>query len=369
MNEGVRSFEEEWPDLARRLHSMLGAKRIPPWRREDIVQETGLRLFRMWDAVDPERPLWALTVTIALNLVRDEARRQASREILGAVPDIAAPSENVERSGLARVELRAVEKALTQMTPAHRSVLLAEVGDESVSSERGPNAVKMLRMRARRRLTSLLDAASASVGVVGLRLRKLTGIEHHFVPLRNLTSSPFEHAVGPATAGVLAALAFLAIGGPDLGAWLDKIPSDENVAAPKGAVSMSFDAAGSAGTAGDAGLDIVTPNGDDAAAITGSSPYSKENPYRVPVPVVPVAGEDGYIEGEAHLGFLGMGVRFGEHKGRPLCHSAPVVTEARCARRHRARSSSEGTPGGLQAGAKARARFGPLVLIVGYETS
>src|SRR5918998_318816 len=158
---GTHMFEDQWPDPARRLDAMLAGKRVPAHKRDDVVQETGLRLFRMWGQVDPERPLWALVVTIALNLLRDEARKRPEREVLGLVPDRPA-DQDVERAGLARLEWRRVQKAMDQLSPAHRSILMAELGDEGALAARGANATKMLRMRARRRLSALLDVASAS---------------------------------------------------------------------------------------------------------------------------------------------------------------------------------------------------------------
>ncbi|MDQ3952974.1 MAG: sigma-70 family RNA polymerase sigma factor, partial [Actinomycetota bacterium] len=210
---GGHAFERQWPDLARRLDTMLAGKRVPPHKRDDIVQETGLRLFRMWDQVDPERPLWALVVTIALNLLRDEARKRPEREVLGLVPDRPA-DQDVERAGLARLEWRRVQSAMTQLSPAHRSILMAELGDEASVSSRGPNATKMLRMRARRRLNALLDVASASGVVVAIRIRRLFDFEHHVIALRSLLSSS-ENLAAPAAAGFLSAVAlFAASAGP-----------------------------------------------------------------------------------------------------------------------------------------------------------
>ena len=36
---GSQNFEQQWPDLARRLDTMLAGKRVPPHKRDDIVQE------------------------------------------------------------------------------------------------------------------------------------------------------------------------------------------------------------------------------------------------------------------------------------------------------------------------------------------
>lgn len=70
-----RDFESEWALLATRLKSFLSRKNVPAGKHDDLIQETALRLYKIWDTVDRARPAWALTVTIALNLLRDEYRR------------------------------------------------------------------------------------------------------------------------------------------------------------------------------------------------------------------------------------------------------------------------------------------------------
>ncbi len=312
----ARTFEEEWPDLARRLHSMLAGKRIPAGKREDIVQETGLRLFRMWAAVDPERPVWALAVTIALNLVRDEARRGIGREVLGFVPDIANPHEDVERSGLARIELGRVERALLELTPAHRSILLAEVGDAEPATDRGPNAVKMLRMRARRRLHSLLDATTAGSAAFVGRIRVSLGLDRHMHSLRS--AGDLQQYQLPAVAGVLAMMSILAA----IPAGNGTFGSPDDPAGP-------FD--------GDGGkVQIVLASAPDmkvsgSEASIGSSalkpvrysPKAKSyRPYRVPVPQ-----DVGWLEGEAEVGVFGMGAQLGERDGKPGCIFGMPVRE------------------------------------------
>jgi DNA-directed RNA polymerase specialized sigma24 family protein len=156
---GKPSFEEAWPELASRLTAKL-RRRASPWLTDDIVQETGLRLFKMWDSVDPELSPWGLTLTIAKNLLWDAQNRNGSRELLIELPEQPV-SYNVENAGMARLELRRVGRALGQMSHKHRSVLLAELGETEVSSP-SPAATKMLRMRARKRLNVLLESASAS---------------------------------------------------------------------------------------------------------------------------------------------------------------------------------------------------------------
>ena len=74
-----RQFEHMWHALSLRLHHLLSRKKVSPWLIEDLIQETGLRLIRMWPKIDQAKPMWPLTTPIALNLLRDELRRPSSR--------------------------------------------------------------------------------------------------------------------------------------------------------------------------------------------------------------------------------------------------------------------------------------------------
>lgn len=164
-----RQFEHIWPALSVRLHRLLARKKVSPWLAEDLVQETGLRLIRMWPEIDQAKPLWPLTATIALNLFRDEMRRAGSNESVQPLPE--SPSvENVEERGMARVELRAVGGALAQMSARQRNAILADLSEEAP----GPlaSSVRMLRMRARRRLQHLMDHASVLGVAVGIQMRR-----------------------------------------------------------------------------------------------------------------------------------------------------------------------------------------------------
>ncbi|MGH2748895.1 MAG: RNA polymerase sigma factor [Actinomycetota bacterium] len=171
MGRPTHSFEREWPALARRVDRVLAPRNVAPWLREDIVQETGLRLFRMWESIDPHRSVRALAVTIALNLLRDEARRWHRGAPTNVVPDRAA-QDDVERESLARLEFQQVQGALRHLSPGQRAVLLAEVGAASLPDV-SPDAVRMLRMRARRRLSELLDRAAAFAGAIMTEGRRL----------------------------------------------------------------------------------------------------------------------------------------------------------------------------------------------------
>lgn len=323
---GSHTFEQQWPDLARRLDTMLAGKRVPSHKRDDIVQETGLRLFRMWDQVDPDRPLWALVVTIALNLLRDEARKRPEREVLGLVPDRAA-DQDVERAGLARLEWRRVQSAMTQLSPDHRSILMAELGGEHATTPRGPNATKMLRMRARRRLNALLDVASASGVAIGIRVRRLFDFEHHVIAIRSLMSSS-ENVAAPAAAGFLSAVAlFAATAGPLAGeAGAGVLQERVRRAAPSGVAGASY-ASSSATRLAASGLHperAAAPSDFDGrtaevggveVATSSDDAETKNKPFRA-------GAGDHWIEGGAEVGVAGMGVRVGDRGGQtPACLS------------------------------------------------
>jgi DNA-directed RNA polymerase specialized sigma24 family protein len=177
--EKKRDFESEWPSLARRLRSFLARKKVPAAKQDDLIQETALRLYKMWDSVDRNRPAWALTVTIALNLLRDEYRRAPHSDIVSDLPDI-PQNYDVERAGLARIELGRVRAALAQMSPAHRLVLLAEVGQGAGNVVDAGD--KMRRMRARRKLTEILERVSA---IFVLPAKRLADMAHALVGVRD----------------------------------------------------------------------------------------------------------------------------------------------------------------------------------------
>src|SRR5687768_2903440 len=122
--ELVGAFEKQWPEISERLLKLLASKNVPACKRDDIAQETGLRLFGMWEKVDRNRPVWPLAVTIALNLLRDEARRNPQREVLSEIVPEMPALHDVEDEGLARLELQRVRTAMAQLSPSHRDVLM-----------------------------------------------------------------------------------------------------------------------------------------------------------------------------------------------------------------------------------------------------
>lgn len=154
------TFEEWWAELRDAVRAWLLRRRCPPHLVDDIVQETGLRLFKMWDEIDAMRSPRGLAFTIASNLLWDERNRRSAREVVGDVPEQSC--EDVERAGIARLELARVRRAMARLNPQQRAVLLAEIGDAS-GPVASPDAIKMMRMRARKRLHALLDTAPAGL--------------------------------------------------------------------------------------------------------------------------------------------------------------------------------------------------------------
>lgn len=179
MTGRVEGFEEQWPRVARDLRRLLLARGAKACDADDIIQETALRLLRRWDDVDQDRALFPLAATFALNLLRDDFRRRR-REFVGTV-EPTGNSADVELEGLARLELARVGAAISRLPEVQRKVLLATVEDFSDSpvfasdpsgASQGVStaATKMRRMRARRRLTAILEASAVALTTLRLRI-------------------------------------------------------------------------------------------------------------------------------------------------------------------------------------------------------
>ena len=166
----LRVFDDEWAELAPRLSMVLAGKGVHAQDRDDLVQETALRLYRVWETLAPEQPVWPFAVTIALNLWRDQMRASVvrQRDVLSAnlgddTSEVAA-SYDVERTVLARQELAQVGAAIRTLEPEQRRLLLE---NDEVAAVVSPlrAADRMARMRARRQLARVVGRASAAVGL------------------------------------------------------------------------------------------------------------------------------------------------------------------------------------------------------------
>lgn len=337
-----RQFEHMWPALALRLQRLLRRKKVAPWLQEDVVQETGLRLIRMWEQVDQTKPLWPLTATIGLNLLRDEIRKSGWSDLVQAVPD--APSvENVERRSLARLELRAVGRSLKRMPVSHRDVLLAEMSDDAPGAP-DPSATRMLRMRARRKLQHLLDQASVLGLAAGTQLRRVARAAElllgRAIPER-------AEALATAAVGLLAALSIGTLLPPDASPPPAKAGRSSSRSVVGGTASTGADvveaasgrrAAAKAALASDRRTGAEGRSEDEAKRITDAGPGSAGSGDSFPgarsygVEIT----EDTYIQGEVEIEVVGGTDIDRATSGRPPrpgsvdCTVAPGESGASC---------------------------------------
>jgi hypothetical protein len=156
------------------------------------------------------------------------------------------------------------------MSPAHRSVLLAEVGGRDVESISAA-ATKMLRMRARRRLSSILESASASVfATLGLVRRHVFGIQQ-FV---RRTGPALE---GSATATVAAIVGVVIVMVPTEGVTAPRMTDRHDGPSQTTLISAGRDKVdGIQGAMGD-GLRSSSAYAGDRKAAKGGSPTKRHS--------------------------------------------------------------------------------------------
>ncbi len=150
-------FQELYPSLYRYLHRLTG----DPDVAEDIAQEAFVRLLRQSLPEDEVRP-WLFTV--AMNLVRDGARKTDRRQrLLQTAPSLSAhmpaPDEAVERNE----RVATVRRALDTLSPRDQQLLLMrEEGFkyEEIAGVVGvaPASVGTLIARALRRFVEALES-------------------------------------------------------------------------------------------------------------------------------------------------------------------------------------------------------------------
>ena len=153
-------FQKLYPSLFRYLHRLTGDADVA----EDIAQETFVRLLRQSLPADEVRP-WLFTV--AMNLVRDHARKTERRQrLLTTAPVLVAqstlPDENVERAE----RVTRVRGALERLPVRDRQLLLMrEEGFkyEEIAAVIGfaPASVGTLIARALKRFSDVYQSREA----------------------------------------------------------------------------------------------------------------------------------------------------------------------------------------------------------------
>lgn len=167
-------FATEWPQLVPQLRANLAKAGASTQDRDDVIQETALRLLRTWDSIDWGRGAAPLAHRIAMNVWRDHWRRHGRREVIGEVPD-QPTAIDTERAALARVEVSDVAAALATL-PAPVARVLRIAASEAEDMKRTPPsaAVRMARTRARRALASCARVACAAAAVCVVSVRWVT---------------------------------------------------------------------------------------------------------------------------------------------------------------------------------------------------
>ena len=164
------SFDDAWPALSERLRRSLTARGVPAQDRDDVVQETALRVYRSWTGLDPNRPVWPFVITVGVNYWRDILRERNGR-IAQVHPtdhiEVTADLD-VERDVLARQELAKTVVAIGQLAPEQRKLLLASEEFADTVRPLRP-AERVARMRVRRQLARTVGRASAAFALIWLR--------------------------------------------------------------------------------------------------------------------------------------------------------------------------------------------------------
>ncbi len=153
--EPSRAFEAEWSVLSQRLRLLLVRKRVQPSFHDDLIQETAVRLLSMWETVDRRRPLWPLTVTIALNLLRDRWRRRVLPHAdIDGIPHLASSQPGPEQLVLADLDRAVIRAALASLPEDYQMVIRLRVLEARPSGEvaelmgRNADAIRQLQRRA-----------------------------------------------------------------------------------------------------------------------------------------------------------------------------------------------------------------------------
>lgn len=116
-------FMELYPELRKRLGGKLRSRDLA----DEALNETWLRLSRDGDlgpVKEPRAYLMRMAANIAVDRKRAGARLASAADIdtLLALPD---SEPDPERATMARLELEALERALSRLTPRRRRVLVA----------------------------------------------------------------------------------------------------------------------------------------------------------------------------------------------------------------------------------------------------
>lgn len=158
-------FEQDWLRAVPAIHQMLARYRCQPCDRDDVVQETVIRLISAGFSYADPADLRRYAVRIAKNLYIDGIRRQQLIPVeLSQLSDMAGPdlAATVEQ----RFALQAVGRGWAALSAADKALLETDcpTSDRTLANRQ---KVQRHRLRGRlRRLTLGLIAAVAALAAV-----------------------------------------------------------------------------------------------------------------------------------------------------------------------------------------------------------
>jgi RNA polymerase sigma factor (sigma-70 family) len=214
-------FEALWQRTHERLRRRV-TREFGAAEADEIVQETMIRCYDKWDAMDPQRSEfpWLLVIArnVAIDLHRARLRREAAESstlepVAAVLPDEAVCEGEVRQL---------VRRAFRRLSAADRQVLRMHHVDELPTAQiaeltgRTDNAVRQHLCRARRHLAEqyrlLTQSSLAAFAGLGRFLRRGRKLMAASVP----GSASSALCCFSLTVGVVAGVAGIAITGPSL---------------------------------------------------------------------------------------------------------------------------------------------------------
>jgi RNA polymerase sigma factor (sigma-70 family) len=302
-------FDTEWIAVSARLNGILAHRGVPRCDRDDILQETAIRLLRSWDRLDPARQVEPYARVVAANVWRDSLRRAPKEDPVEHLPDVLPAREDTEQICMVRDDFSRVGRALHSMRPEHSRVLYAVAAEELGQEEPhvASDALRMTRMRARKHLRLVLEAASGIAVAFGAAVNRLG---------RGALRNPLPVAMVSTAAGLLVILL--------------SPPTPSVTAPPLANPTETIVRAASTQTASNqaSARAPMSPRLGRKAPLRTPRKAAPERPYWTKVGPAAVG-----LYGQIDLG--GRGVMVAENRsGTPVCtfgfSDTPVPTAARC---------------------------------------
>lgn len=177
--EAAEAFDAVFRSYAPRVKA-LADRRLPGRNAgDDVVQEVFLRVYRSFDAIDPDRPIWPWLKTVAHNVCIDiirQSRRHTDRD--AALDDVEERSltcakDDPSEAHAAALRRVSIEAALAMVNPRQRRVVVLKDVEgwdtEEVAQLEGVTveALKSTLKRGRQTFRTTYLALAAKNGLLG----------------------------------------------------------------------------------------------------------------------------------------------------------------------------------------------------------